>query len=254
MPRRIYNEYDDIDMMERRGGQRGGSQGGRGGRYGGRDGNRYPSNERGRRGPYNAYSYIPYSEYEDDDWDEDEEDMDMMYEPEMRRGGRRKRDSRGRFTSRMDDGYYPNGPYMHEGKKNQIGFNRGGVHSYQDFDEEELMAILDEIPDEIPPMEGKKWMKKLKNSDGTSGQHWNEDQLKKLYSEHKIHEKSGGKVSEEDFHYTMNMIYSDYCKALRENGINSIKAYVDLTLAFLMDEDSNSENKLAKYFYAIVNT
>lgn len=254
MPRRIYNEYDDMDMMERRSGNPSrNSQGGRGGRYGGRDGNRYPSNERGRRGPYNAYSYMPYSEYEEDDWDEDEEDMDMMYEPEMRRGERRKRDSRGRFTSRMNDGYYPNGPYMHEGRKNQIGFNRGGAHSYQDFDEEELMAILEEIPEEIPPMDTKHWMAKLENEDGTKGEHWNREQTAKVFKEHRVDERTKNKVSEEDFHITMNMLYSDYCKVFKENNINSIKVYVELSIAWLMDKDA-AENKLARYFYCVVDS
>ena len=276
MPRRMYNEYDDMDMemSEMRRGRGGNTSrsnsGGRGGRSGGQGGNRYPRNERGGRGAYNtygaynAYGYSPYSEYEEDEW-EDEDEMDMYgayNEMEMRRGvpgsgrgRRRRRDSRGRFTSEMNmnGGYYDDGPYMNEGRKNQIGFNRGGAQGYQDFDEQELMMMLEEIPDEIPPMESKKWMMELQNEDGSKGEHWNREQTAKVFQEHKVREKTKGEVSEEDFHITMNMLYSDYCKVFKENNINSIKVYVELAIAWLMDKDA-AENKLARYFYCVVDS
>ena len=260
MSRRIYNEYDYMDMemmeMQRRG--QGGRSGGRSGRYGGQGGNRGGQSGGGRGGARNAYgaysAYGPYNGYDDDDWDEDEDDMDMMYEPEMRRGGRRKRDSRGRFTSRINDGYYPNGPYMNQGKKQKIGFaspSMGGSMG-EEFDEEELMMMLEEIPDEIDEREGKMWMKKLQNADGTIGEHWSKEALSKIFNEHKVREKSKGKIDEEQFYYVMNMLYSDYCKALKENNANSIQAYVALAIAFLADEDA-VDNKLARYYYCIVD-
>lgn len=279
MPRRIYNEYDDMDMieMERRGGSQG-QRGGRGGRSGGQGGNRGGQGGRSGRGAQNAYGYgaygaynaYPYSEYDDDDW-EDEDDMDMYgayNEMEMRRGvpgsgrgrsrGRgRRRDSRGRFTSMMDEGegYYPNGPYLLENKQ-KIGFNstsRGGASGSEYFNEEELMYMLEEIPDEIEQREAEMWMKKLKNEDGSKGAHWNREQVNKLFKEHKIEEKTGGEVSEDEFYYVMNMLYSDYCKALKENNINSIKVYVELAIAWLMDKDA-AENKLARYFYCVTDS
>lgn len=270
MSRRIYNEMYDEEMemmeMQRRGGggSRGG-QGGRSGRSGGQGGNRYPRNERSGRGAYNAYGYSPYSDYEEDEW-EDEDEMDMYgayNEMEMKRGvpgsgrgRRRRRDSRGRFTSMMDEemGYYPNGPYMNQGKKHKIGFaspSMGGSMG-QEFDEEELMMILEEIPDEIDEREGKMWMKKLQNSDGTIGEHWSKEQTSKIFNEHKVREKSKGKVDEEQFYYVMNMLYSDYCKSLKENNANSIQMYVALAIAFLADEDA-VDNKLARYYHCIVD-
>lgn len=266
MPRRMYNEYDDMDMieMERRGGSQG-QRGGRGGRSGGQGGNRGVQGGRGGRGVQNAYPMYPYmppySEYDDDDDWEDEDDMEM-YSPynemEMRRGrsrGRgRRRDSRGRFTSMMEqEGYYPNGPYM--GNKQKIGFNsnQSGASSSEYFDEEELMYLLEELPDEIPERQGEIWMKGLINNDGSKGPHWNREQLSKVYKESKVEEKTKGEVSEEDFYYTMNMIYSDYCKVFKENNLNSIKAYVDFAIAFLIDEDA-TRNKLVKYFYCITDS
>ena len=44
-----------------------------------------------------------------------------------------------------------------------------------------------------------------------------------------------------------SVLISDYCTAIRKAGANTIEFYVDLTKAFLEDEDAKP-GKLARYY------
>lgn len=80
---------------------------------------------------------------------------------------------------------------------------------------------------------------KLKNKDGTMGEHWNYDTTEKvLYSK-------GYDFDDADWYYTLNMIYSDYYKSGRSDD-----TYIELAHDFLSDSDA-PKNKAKRYFLAM---
>ena len=80
---------------------------------------------------------------------------------------------------------------------------------------------------------------KLKNKDGTMGEHWNYDTTEKvLYSK-------GYDFDDADWYYALNMIYSDYYKSGRSDD-----TYIDLAHDFLSDSDA-PKNKAKRYFLAM---
>lgn len=80
---------------------------------------------------------------------------------------------------------------------------------------------------------------KLKNKDGTMGEHWNYDTTEKvLYSK-------GYDFDDADWYYALNMIYSDYYKSGRSDD-----TYIELAHDFLSDSDA-PKNKAKRYFLAM---
>lgn len=80
---------------------------------------------------------------------------------------------------------------------------------------------------------------KLKNKDGTTGEHWNYDTIEKvLYSK-------GYDFDDADWYYVLNMVYSDYYKSGRSDD-----TYIELAHDFLSDSDA-PENKAKRYFLAM---
>ena len=98
----------------------------------------------------------------------------------------------------------------------------------------------------------KHWKKSLENADGTMGEHFTMEQIMGAA------EKLGVKFEEYDekeFCLVVNMLYSDYCEALK--GIipqdKELHAYVKMAKAWLEDEDAlQGSERLAMYYYCIV--
>lgn len=85
-----------------------------------------------------------------------------------------------------------------------------------------------------------KWaVSKMKNKDGTTGEHWNYETTTKVL------DAKGYSFKPCDWYYVLNMIYSDYYKSGRSDD-----TYIDLAHDFLHDADA-SENKAKKYFKAM---
>lgn len=78
---------------------------------------------------------------------------------------------------------------------------------------------------------------KMKNKDGTVGEHWNYDTTTKVL------DAKGYDFSPCDWYYTLNMIYSDYYKEGRSED-----TYIELAYDFLSDIDApqNKAKKIAK--------
>lgn len=91
----------------------------------------------------------------------------------------------------------------------------------------------------------KEWTKKMHNEDGTKGEHWNMEQVKKLMMQR------GVQYNTAEVYAIMNSLYSDYCKVFKKYGFNSPEAYLDLAIAWLNDSDS-VENKAMMYYECIV--
>ncbi len=53
-----------------------------------------------------------------------------------------------------------------------------------------------------------------------------------------------------EFWVAINLLYSDYCKAIQKTPANTLDFYVDLARAFLDDEDAVPD-KLAAYYHHI---
>ena len=89
------------------------------------------------------------------------------------------------------------------------------------------------------------WTRAMKNEDGTSGEHWNAEQVKKLMLQR------GVDYNLAEVYAIINSLYSDYSKVMKKYGISSPEFYLDLALAFLNDKDAK-KNKALNYYEHIV--
>ena len=98
-----------------------------------------------------------------------------------------------------------------------------------------------------------RWKQKMQNEDGTKGEHYTMQQIMH------VAEKLGIKMdefSEKELCLTVNMLYSDYCKAAKKYVPveKELAFYVDMARAFLEDKDGpKPAEKLALYYYCIVD-
>lgn len=94
----------------------------------------------------------------------------------------------------------------------------------------------------------RRWGEKLKNADGSHGKHFDED---RLINESRKFGVAFDNFTEDEFVMTANMLYSDYCEALK--GIvtpdKEYMVYSKMAKAFLEDKDSSvkGSEKLALY-------
>lgn len=77
----------------------------------------------------------------------------------------------------------------------------------------------------------KKAVGKMKNVDGTLGEHWPMEQTNAIADQHDIEHKC-------DFYYVMNMLYSDFYNVLG----NEASTYARMSKAYMCDPDA-SEGK-----------
>lgn len=90
-----------------------------------------------------------------------------------------------------------------------------------------------------------KWMRRLENSDGTTGAKWTREQTDEI-----MH-RSAVKCNPMEFYATMNMLYSDYGKVAHEFGVCNESFFSRLAEAFLCDADA-VEDKLEEYWEHVV--
>lgn len=90
-----------------------------------------------------------------------------------------------------------------------------------------------------------KWVKEMRNSDGTSGPHWTMEQAKQIMQQQKID------CDPLEFFVALNMMYSDYYKAAKARNCSTVELYAAMAEAFLDDKDAQPE-KLSKYYEYIV--
>lgn len=99
----------------------------------------------------------------------------------------------------------------------------------------------------------KEWKRNMENADGSLGEHFDGDKIKQMA------EKLGVKYrgyDEKELCIVTNMLYSDFCEALR--GVipaeKELMTYVKMAKAWLEDEDApEGSEKLALYYYCVVN-
>lgn len=83
---------------------------------------------------------------------------------------------------------------------------------------------------------------KLKNKDGTTGEHWNKETTDRVL------EAKGYDFNYCDWYYVLNMIYSDYYKSGRSDD-----TYIELAYDFLEDKDA-PEDKAKRYYKAMLTS
>ena len=95
--------------------------------------------------------------------------------------------------------------------------------------------------------DARRWAENMKNADGTRGPHWTISQTEQVKRE------NGMRCNAAEFFAVMNAIYSDFCVALEECGIQrtDTACYAKLARAWIMDEDAE-EGKAKRYFEFIV--
>lgn len=186
------------------------------------------------RGGYGGRIYPRYDGYPRSEMDEPE--------------ARRRRDSRGRFRSEMDDPdvHYPMYPppvYDNYGGMNQIGF---AAHDGSERNNLHMIRGGAGHSEKLDKQTAEEWMESLHNEDGTKGPHWTMEQVKQVMAQ---------KNWQEDLlraWVAMNMMYSDYCAAAKKVNANTVDFYVNMAKAFLDDKDAGADDKLAAYYHAVV--
>lgn len=86
----------------------------------------------------------------------------------------------------------------------------------------------------------KEWVGRMKNNDGTTGEHFKAEQTEQMRNAH------CPDCDKMEFWAAMNMMYSDYCDVAKKMNIDRPDFYAHMAKAFLMDKDAGEE-KMAKY-------
>ena len=158
-------------------------------------------------------------------------------EPDYERGGRGYEQPRKSYRSNRD--------YARE----------VGYEDYEDYPDFEYNYDMQDHSTELKTEDIHKWQSRVKNADGTRGAKFSRDQIMPIAKQLGI---DFSKFTEEEFLMTVNMMYSDYCMALRDSAFpNYMKPepYVHMAKAFLCDKDFNGKpyEKLAIYYYEIAD-
>lgn len=104
----------------------------------------------------------------------------------------------------------------------------------------------DHEPEEFTDELAEKWVKSMKNKDGTKGAHWNREQTKQVMK----HMGVQG-IEPHEFYAVMNAMYSDYCAAAKKFGVDTSEFYGELAKAWLQDEDAVEDKAAAYYCYVV---
>ena len=142
-------------------------------------------------------------------------------------------------------------PYMGRDSRGRRDMMYDEYDDYQDF---EYNYDMHDKPMELSEEDIHKWESKVKNADGSKGAKFHKDQIIPLARQMGI---NFDKFTEDEFVMAVNMMYSDYCRALQESSVSNYsrpEPYVHMAKAFLCDKDFDGEpyEKLALYYYEIV--
>ena len=91
-----------------------------------------------------------------------------------------------------------------------------------------------------------RWMRELKNADGSKGAHWTFDQT------HRLMQMKGLQHDPTEFWAAMNATYSDLCGAASKLGMDNDDFYIEIACALWFHDKDAVDNKLAAYYKNIV--
>ena len=96
--------------------------------------------------------------------------------------------------------------------------------------------------------DAKRWTEHMKNSDGSKGPHWTQEQTAAVAGSVGVHN-----VAPWVWYAAMNMMYSDYWESATRYGVDRPEYYADLAKEFLFDKDAGCPDaKIAGYYHGIV--
>lgn len=140
--------------------------------------------------------------------------------------------------------------------RNRIGFampdewngNRYGMNANMKHGKEAVYHTNPQMPnythgteDSLTKETASRWVKGMKNADGSSGPHWTLEQARQIMEQQKA------QCDELEFYVALNMMYSDYCKVAKKFNVDITEFYACLAKAFLEDKDAQPD-KLMKYY------
>ena len=99
---------------------------------------------------------------------------------------------------------------------------------------------------ELTPEMAEEWAMNMENADGTKGAHWTLDQTTAVANQNGI---MFDHITPTDWMVALNMIYSDYGKALTDAGVTDIPTYVKMAKDFLFDKDAKPPKEKLYYYY-----
>ena len=149
-------------------------------------------------------------------------------------------DMRGSYD--RNDGY--NQHDKMDGHYNRTPFMLSGEMGYGDYAEQE--------PLKLTKHEMEEWKRSMRNADGTMGEHFEMGELIQAAKNVGINFRD---YSEKEFCLVVNMLYSDYCQALKGAfpPDREMLHYVKMARAWLEDDDGpEPREKLALYYNCII--
>ncbi len=142
---------------------------------------------------------------------------------DMREYGRRYRPPRDKMGSRREES---RGGM--EGREPMIGFG-------ESYEEGQGKHLTEE--------EAKRWVKSMRKEDGSKGGWWSLDEIKQYARNFGIE----GKEKIVEFFAVINAMYSDYCKVVKQHGVDNVNFYADMAKAFM----DNPDGKVKMYYECI---
>jgi len=149
--------------------------------------------------------------------------------------------------NRMPPVYNP-GEYRNDDSGGRmIGFygGMGGQDELSTYRNKHQMGHAGSSPDPFDRKKAHEWVKKMKNADGSTGEHWTLEQASQVLKQ------KGFECDPAEFYATMNMLWSDYGTVAKRYGTDNVEFWAEMAKSFLMDKDAE-DDKLALYYECIV--
>ena len=173
-------------------------------------------------------------------------------EPEMRGYTRY---SNGRFAPHSSAEYpeYDEMPTYHDEGMRPIGFRdepmRMGDTSYvgdKTHGSDKQLGYARGSGAKLNREMAERWVRGMKNADGSTGAHWTMEQTTELM------QRRGINCNPVKFWVAMNAVYSDLSEVAERHGVGNDEFYADMAKSFWLCDKDAVEDKLAAYYENVV--
>ena len=165
-------------------------------------------------------------------------------EPEMRRY------SNGRFAPRNSAEWpeYDDMPASANRDMRPIGFRDGSTSYVGDETRgtEKRMGYAKGEGARLNRQTAEKWVRGMKNADGSTGEHWTMEQTSAIMERH------GLRCNPVKFWVAMNAVYSDLSEVAEKHGVGNEEFYADMAKSFWLCDRDAVEDKLGAYYENVV--
>lgn len=165
-------------------------------------------------------------------------------EPEMRRY------SNGRFAPRSSAEWpeYDEMPTSANRDMRPIGFRDGSTSYVGDETRgtEKRMGYAKGEGARLNRQTAEKWVRSMKNADGSTGEHWTMEQTSAIMERH------GLRCNPVKFWVAMNAVYSDLSEVAEKHGVGNEEFYADMAKSFWLCDKDAVEDKLGAYYENVV--